>query len=103
MEAIGTLAGGIAHDFNNILMGIQGYASLMLLGIDSLHPHYDRLKGIKKQVQSGAKLTRQLLGYARKGRYEVKPINLNKLVEETSDTFGRTRKEITIHRELAED
>ena len=103
MEAIGTLAGGIAHDFNNILMGIQGYASLMLLGIDSSHPHYNRLKGIKKQVQSGAKLTRQLLGYARKGRYEVKPISLNKLVEETSDTFGRTRKEITIHRELAED
>ena len=103
MEAIGTLAGGIAHDFNNILMGIQGYASLMLLGIDSSHPHYNRLKGIKKQVQSGAKLTRQLLGYARKGRYEVKPISLNKLVEETSDTFGRTRKEITIHQELAKD
>ena len=103
MEAIGTLAGGIAHDFNNLLMGIQGYASLMLLGIDSSHPHYNRLKGIKKQVQSGAKLTRQLLGYARKGRYEVKPISLNKLVEETSDTFGRTRKEITIHRELAKD
>ena len=103
MEAIGTLAGGIAHDFNNILMGIQGYASLMLLGIDSSHSHYDRLKGIKKQVQSGAKLTRQLLGYARKGRYEVKPISLNKLVEETSDTFGRTNKKITIHRELAED
>ena len=103
MEAIGTLAGGIAHDFNNIVMGIQGYASLMLSGIDSSHPHYDRLIGIKKQVQSGAKLTRQLLGYARKGRYEVKPISLNKLVEETSDTFGRTKKEITIHRELAED
>ena len=34
MEAIGTLAGGIAHDFNNILMGIQGYASLMMLDIE---------------------------------------------------------------------
>ena len=33
MEAIGTLSGGIAHDFNNILMGIQGYASLMMLDI----------------------------------------------------------------------
>ena len=30
MESIGTLAGGIAHNFNNLLMGIQGYASLML-------------------------------------------------------------------------
>ncbi|MFH1673785.1 MAG: response regulator [Pseudomonadota bacterium] len=103
MEAIGTLAGGIAHDFNNILMGIQGYASLMLLDIDSSHPHYDRLMSIKKQVQSGARLTSQLLGYARKGRYEVESISLNKLVEETSETFGRTKKEITIHRELARD
>ncbi len=103
MKAVGTLAGGIAHDFNNILMGIQGYASLMLSGIDFSHPHYNKLKGIKKQVQSGAKLTKQLLGYARRGRYEVKPISLNKLVKETSDTFGRIRKEITIHRELAED
>ncbi len=103
MEAIGTLAGGIAHDFNNLLMGIQGNISLMLLDIDPTHPHYERLRNIQKQVQSGARLTSHLLGYARKGRYEVKPIDLNQLVEETSETFGRTRKEIAIHRELAED
>jgi CheY-like chemotaxis protein len=54
-------------------------------------------------VQSGSKLTGQLLGYARKGRYEVKPFGLNQLVMESSDTFGRTRKEITIHRELSKD
>jgi len=100
MEAIGTLAGGIAHDFNNLLMGIQGNVSLMAMDIDSTHPHYKR---IEKQVQSGVKLTQQLLGYARKGRYEVKPIDLNQLVEETSETFSRTNKEITIHQELAKD
>ncbi len=103
MESIGTLAGGIAHDFNNLLMGIQGNVSLMLMDMDSTHPYHDRLKNIENQVQSGARLTSHLLGYARKGRYEVKPVDLNQLVEETSDTFGRTRKEITIHRKLAED
>ena len=103
MKAIGTLAGGIAHDFNNLLMGIQGNVSLMLLDIESTHPHYKRLTSIEKQVESGSELTAQLLGYARKGRYVVKPIDLNRLVEITSDTFGRTKKEITIHRELAED
>ncbi|MFH1675121.1 MAG: PAS domain-containing protein [Pseudomonadota bacterium] len=103
MEAIGTLAGGIAHDFNNLLMAIQGNTLLMLAHIDEAHPHYEYLRGIEKQIQSGAKLTRQLLGYARKGRYEVKPIDLNQLVEETSSAFGRTRKEIVIHRELAHD
>ena len=103
MEAIGTLAGGIAHDFNNLLMVIQGNASLMLLNVTPSHPHHEMLMSIVKQVQSGSKLTNQLLGYARKGRYEVKPIQLNQLVEETSKAFGRTRKEITIHRELAND
>jgi two-component system cell cycle sensor histidine kinase/response regulator CckA len=103
MEAIGTLAGGIAHDFNNLLTGILGNASLMFLGIDSSHPNHKRLKRIEKMVISGVKLTGQLLGYARKGRYEVKPIDLNQLVKETSDTFSRTRKEITIHREFAKD
>ena len=103
IEAIGTLASGIAHDFNNLLMGIQGNLSLMLMDIDSAHPYYERLKNIEKQVQTGARLTSHLLGYARKGRYEVKPIDLNQLAEETSDAFGRTRKEITIHRELPED
>ncbi len=103
MEAIGTLAGGIAHDFNNLLMGIQGNASLVLHTMDSTHPHYERLHAIEQLVESGAKLTAQLLGYASKGRYEVKTIDLNRLVEGIANTFGRTKKEITIHVEPAED
>lgn len=101
MEAIGTLAGGIAHDFNNLLMGIQGQVSLVVMDMAPKHPHYERLKSIEKQIQSGARLTSQLLGYARKGRYEVRTFDLNQLVQDVSDTFGRTKKEITIHRELS--
>ncbi|MCE5264603.1 MAG: PAS domain S-box protein [Deltaproteobacteria bacterium] len=103
LEAIGTLAGGIAHDFNNLLMGIEGYASLMLLELDPAHPHYERLKRIEEQVQSGADLTRQLLGFARGGRYEVKPADMNEILEKSSAMFGRTRKEITIQRKLDKD
>lgn len=97
MEAIGTLAGGIAHDFNNLLMGILGSTSLMLFNIQSNHPHYESLKNIEQHVQSGAELTKQLLGFARGGRYEVKPIDLNKLIKKTSEMFGRTKKEIKIY------
>ncbi|HED00515.1 MAG TPA: response regulator [Proteobacteria bacterium] len=103
MEAIGTLAGGIAHNFNNLLMSIQGNISLMLLAMDPTHPYHERLRRIEEQVQSGARLTKQLLGYARKGKYEVKPIDLNQLVEETVETLSMAKKEITIHRELAKD
>jgi PAS domain S-box-containing protein len=103
MEAIGTLAGGIAHDFNNLLMGIQGYTSLMLLGIDASDPNHLKLKNIEEYIQSGVELTKQLLGFARGGKYDVKPINLNELIVKSSQMFGRTKKEITIHRQLEAD
>ena len=102
MESIGTLAGGIAHNFNNLLMGIQGNASMVLLDIDSGNPRRKYLKNIERLVENGAKLTAQLIGYAREGSYEVKPTNLNQLVKETSDTFGMTKREITVHQELSE-
>lgn len=103
MEAIGTLAGGVAHDFNNLLMVIKGYVTLMLLDVEPSHPHYEMLKTIEKKVQNGSRLTGQLLGYARKGKYEVRPILLNQLVKETTETFGRTRKDIVIHLDLSGD
>ncbi len=103
MEAIGTLAGGIAHDFNNLLMGIQGNASLMLLDIDSSHPNYEKLKNIEQCVKNAADLTKQLLGFARGGKYEVKPTNLNETMKKTVDMFGRTRKEIAIHPKYQKD
>ena len=102
MESIGTLAGGIAHNFNNLLMGIQGNASIMFLDIDSSHPRHKNLKSIEKLVDNGAKLSAQLIGYAREGKYEVKPISLNQLVKDTSDTFGMTKREITVHQDLSE-
>ena len=103
MEAVGTLAGGIAHDFNNLLMGIMGYASVMLFSTDPSDPNYEKLKSIEEQIKSGAGLTRQLLGFARGGKYEVKPTDINELVNSSIDMFGRTRKEITIHQKLAKD
>jgi two-component system cell cycle sensor histidine kinase/response regulator CckA len=103
MEAIGTLAGGIAHDFNNLLMAIQGNISLILFDMEAAHPHYRLLVNIENLIRSGADLTSKLLGYARRGKYESRPMAMNDLVRETSETFGRMRKDITIHPELAED
>ena len=97
MEVLGTLAGGIAHDFNNLLMGIEGNAALMLLDIDYSHPHYDKLKKIEQCVKNAADLARQFLGFARGGKYQAKPTNLNDLIDRSSEMFGRTKKEIRIH------
>ncbi|HEX7415835.1 MAG TPA: response regulator [Smithellaceae bacterium] len=103
MESIGTLAGGIAHDFNNLLMGIQGHASLALLHLDPQNANYEHLKTIETLVMSGADLTKQLLGFARGGKYEVKTVDLNLLIQKTSETIGRTKKEIKIHLNFQDD
>jgi len=96
MESIGTLAGGIAHNFNNVLMAIQGRTSLMLMDKDPAHPDFEHLKGIEEYVANAAGLTKQLLGFARGGKYEVSPTNLNELIKLENRMFGQTKKEIQI-------
>ena len=95
MEAVGVLAGGIAHDFNNILMTVLGYTSLMLMDTNPHDRNYEKLEIIEKQMQSAADLTKQLLGFARGGKYEIKTTDLNELLSKSVDMFGRTKKEIS--------
>ncbi|MGD8303698.1 MAG: PAS domain S-box protein [Desulfobacterales bacterium] len=100
MESIGTLAGGIAHDFNNILMGIQGNASLMAIKTDPGHPGYEKIKNIETYVENGTELTRQLLGFARRGKYHAITTDINDVIEKSARMFGRTKKEIRIQMDL---
>ncbi len=102
MEAIGTLAGGIAHDFNNLLMGIQGNISLIDLETNDDDPVNDNIQSIEQLVESGGKLTRQLLGFARGGKYVVKALNINDLVNKSAQMFARTRKTINMETRLHE-
>ena len=96
MEAIGTLAGGIAHDFNNLLLGIQGNISLSLLDLPGDSPLFSNLKKIEHYVQSGVELTRQLLGFARGGKYEVRLTDINHLLKEQNHLFSRANKSVVI-------
>ena len=103
MEAIGTLAGGVAHDFNNLLMGIQANISLVRMETRQGTTCSERLDRIERQIQTGASLTHQLLGYARKGKYRPRLLCLNQLIRETLSAFGRTRKQLIIHFDLRQD
>ncbi len=103
MEAIGTLAGGIAHDFNNLMMGMLGNLSLVTAELGRNHSGLPKLKNIEALIQSGAKLTGQLLGYARKGHYEVSLTDLNDVIQTTCETIGRTMKGIAFEMDLSPD
>ncbi len=82
MQALGQLAGGVAHDFNNQLGGIIGYTEMLerKLHGDIKLTRYTGM--ILKASRRAADLTRQLLAFARKGKYQSKPVNLHELVFE---------------------
>lgn len=103
LDAIGQLASGVAHDFNNILMGIQGNAALVMMEYHPQHPHYSKLSRIEEHVKRGANLTRQLLGFAREGKYEVRALLLNDLIRKVSQFFLETHKEIEADYQLQKD
>ena len=103
MEAVGTLAGGIAHDFNNLLMGIQGHITLLYSELAENTTVQESLDSIERLIESGAKLTRQLLGFARGGKYVVKATDLNDIITKTSEMFGRTHRTIRIECQYQEN
>ena len=103
MDALGTLAGGIAHDFNNLLMGIQGNTSIVLSNMKPDDPNYKKLETAETYIKKSAEFTKQILGFARGGKYEVKKTDLNELVQKNSLLFGRTKKEMPIYTNYQED
>jgi PAS domain S-box-containing protein len=89
LESVGQLAGGVAHDFNNYLHAIQGNLDILLLMHDIDDPkiikHLNRINDITDQA---AKLTQELLGFARKGKYREEILDLSKLMKETVELFS---------------
>lgn len=83
MESLGVLAGGIAHEFNNLLQGILGASGLasQLLPADS--PVHQQIAAIETAADSAARLTRQMLAYAGKGRFIVGDVDLSAEIEQT--------------------
>ncbi len=104
LESLGVLAGGIAHDFNNLLTGILGNASMVLSEL----PDDSELRPALEELTSGAgraaDLTRQLLAYSGKGRFQVDVINLSGQVTEIVNLLAASMpKKVRIKLELADD
>jgi len=84
MESIGRLAGGIAHDFNNILTSIMGYAELLKYKLTNSSAREKQAADIIiKGSERASDLTRQLLAFARGGKYNPVPLIVNDLIKQT--------------------
>jgi two-component system cell cycle sensor histidine kinase/response regulator CckA len=104
MEGIGTLAGGVAHDFNNILAIILAYTSRLLKAKPEPDNVSEGLEAIRKAVQRGAGLVRQLLTFARKTDFAFQAVNVNSTIEELTKLLAETFPEtITFSLQLDKD
>ena len=89
MDAIGQLAGGVAHDFNNQLNIILGYADMLKSRLDQ--PRLQQyVENIYIAARRSADLTKNLLAFARKGKYQSLPVNIHKVILETIEMLERT-------------
>lgn len=100
MESIGQLTAGLAHDFNNLLQVVNGNLELVTATTDP-----ERIKRYVAAAQSaaekGAKLTRQLLAFARKTRLEPRPLDVTQLVSEFSDLIdSAVNGQVEVHLSL---
>jgi PAS domain S-box-containing protein len=84
LESLGILAGGIAHDFNNLLTGILGQASLAKQKLARSLPAIDNIDKAILSAERAADLTRQLLAYAGKGKFQITQLDLNGLIRDTT-------------------
>lgn len=99
LESLGQLAGGVAHDFNNLLAVISNYAAfvreqidgeLALSGDTRWTVARSDIGRIEQAADGAARLTRQLLTFARRDVVHPRPLDINAVVTETVGLLERT-------------
>jgi two-component system cell cycle sensor histidine kinase/response regulator CckA len=104
MEALGRLAGGIAHDFNNLLTAIQGFNDLVLRDLDPSDARRGSLEQVAQAANRAARLTRQILAYAKRQVLQPEVLDLNRLILEMAAMLRRlVRSDVVIETDLEDD
>jgi two-component system, cell cycle sensor histidine kinase and response regulator CckA len=99
LEAVGKLTGGVAHDFNNLLHIISANVQLIQR---SAHNQEQRLTSIRDAVERGAKLSGQLLAFARRQPLHPSVVNTARLVERMDSLLHRAAGDgVTLHKHYA--
>ncbi|MDQ4132050.1 MAG: response regulator [Actinomycetota bacterium] len=99
LESLGELAGGVAHDFNNLLAVIMNYTAFARKELRSpegppkgarLNSVDDDLEQVERAAERGARLTHQLLAFARSEMVRTEALDLNEVVEGVEQLLRRT-------------
>nr|WP_269142301.1 PAS domain-containing protein [Sphingomonas sp. IC-11] len=97
MEAVGQLTAGLAHDFNNLLQVVNGNLELAVArSSDERVLRY--LASARGAAERGAKLTGQLLAFARKTRLDPRPVDVSECLNSFADVMeSALGKKVELH------
>jgi PAS domain S-box-containing protein len=91
-EAVGVLSAGIAHDFNNLLAVMMGNVSLAQMQLPEHHPVFKYMGQTLTAIESAAELTRQILAYSGKGKFQIRTIDMTAEVRTHATLFANSTK-----------
>jgi len=90
MEAIGHLTGGVAHDFNNLLQIIGANLERTVADLKGDTGSLERVQNAIDAVARGARLTGQLLAFARRQALDPRSTNVGRVIQDMTDLLRRT-------------
>jgi two-component system NtrC family sensor kinase len=88
LEALGQLTGGVAHDFNNLLTVIRASVDLLRRPHLSEERRLRYIEAISDTVSRAAKLTAQLLAFARRQTLKPEVFDVGQSVQTLSEMIG---------------
>lgn len=90
LESLGQLAGGVAHDFNNLLGAIMNYAAIVAEETVNQPAVHADAEQIQAAAERGARLTRQLLTFARREPIRREVLDLNRVIADIHELLARS-------------
>ncbi|MEI8139510.1 MAG: ATP-binding protein [bacterium] len=105
LESIGTLASGVAHEINNPIMGIKGYAQMILETVDAGSSAAEFAEGIIKASERVTTIVKNLLSFSGFDKQTHQPARLVDIVDGTLSLIRTVLRhdQITLEVKVPED
>lgn len=103
LEAAGQLAGQVAHDLNNLLGPLVIYPEAIKRELPPGHSALTMLEDARKAAEQMAEISQQLLTLGRRGHYQIQPLNLNELINQSLSQLAPIPPTLSVDLNLAQD
>jgi len=103
LETAGKIAGQVAHDFNNMLGPLLAYPEMIRIEISDQDKVKEYLEVMEQAAKQMAEINDQLLTLGRRGHYNLKPFNINEILEKMLNQIFLDSVSHSIETDFADD